>query len=199
MVQVHVPQGVGVRVPPWAPNPEREFVKTNSLFCFLRGRIRGQTKPEPLNMTFRPTLPLRRFPPYPACQAQSSHVEYRVLQAHVAELVDAHGSGPCAARCGGSSPSVGTKSGKGVRENELPFLFSARADSRPDQARAIEHDVPSHPAFTTLSAISCLPSPKLSRRISRSSSPRGGIGRRAWFRSMCRKVWGFESLRGHQA
>src|ERR1700712_3736126 len=28
--------------------------------------------------------------------------------------------------------------------------------------------------------------------------PRGGIGRRAWFRSMCRKVWGFESLRGHQ-
>src|SRR3954471_11553502 len=28
--------------------------------------------------------------------------------------------------------------------------------------------------------------------------PRGGIGRRAWFRSMCRQVWGFESLRGHQ-
>src|SRR5450830_697182 len=28
--------------------------------------------------------------------------------------------------------------------------------------------------------------------------PRGGIGRRAWFRSMCREVWGFESLRGHQ-
>src|SRR3954462_11477484 len=36
--------------------------------------------------------------------------------AHVAELVDAHGSGPCAARCGGSSPSVGTT---------LPELFSA--------------------------------------------------------------------------
>ena len=30
------------------------------------------------------------------------------ISAHVAELVDAHGSGPCAARCGGSSPSVGT-------------------------------------------------------------------------------------------
>ena len=28
--------------------------------------------------------------------------------------------------------------------------------------------------------------------------PRGGIGRRAWFRSMCLRVWGFESLRGHQ-
>ena len=28
--------------------------------------------------------------------------------AHVAELVDAHGSGPCAFGCGGSSPSVGT-------------------------------------------------------------------------------------------
>src|SRR5450830_1696296 len=27
--------------------------------------------------------------------------------------------------------------------------------------------------------------------------PRGGIGRRAWFRSMCLRVWGFESLRGH--
>src|SRR5450830_808934 len=27
--------------------------------------------------------------------------------------------------------------------------------------------------------------------------PRGGIGRRAWFRSMCLWVWGFESLRGH--
>ena len=33
----------------------------------------------------------------------------RVLRrAQVAELVDAHGSGPCAARCGGSSPFLGT-------------------------------------------------------------------------------------------
>ncbi len=32
---------------------------------------------------------------------------YRLAQ--VAELVDAHGSGPCAARCGGSSPLLGTK------------------------------------------------------------------------------------------
>ena len=31
--------------------------------------------------------------------------------AHVAELVDAHGSGPCAFGCGGSSPSVGTSNG----------------------------------------------------------------------------------------
>lgn len=30
-----------------------------------------------------------------------------------------------------------------------------------------------------------------------SKCPRGGIGRRAWFRSMCREVWGFKSLRGH--
>ena len=29
--------------------------------------------------------------------------------AQVAELVDAHGSGPCAARRGGSSPLLGTK------------------------------------------------------------------------------------------
>ena len=38
----------------------------------------------------------------------------------------------------------------------------------------------------------------LSDIIAPSLGPRGGIGRRAWFRSMCRKVWGFESLRGHQ-
>ncbi len=36
------------------------------------------------------------------------------LFAHVAELVDAHGSGPCAVRCGGSSPSVGTTTGYAV-------------------------------------------------------------------------------------
>ncbi len=36
---------------------------------------------------------------------------------------------------------------------------------------------------------------KLHRNLG--NCPRGGIGRRAWFRSMCRKVWGFESLRGH--
>src|SRR5450830_1431166 len=32
--------------------------------------------------------------------------------AHVAELVDAHGSGPCAFGCRGSSPFVGTTSNK---------------------------------------------------------------------------------------
>src|SRR5690606_1272789 len=32
----------------------------------------------------------------------------RPRRAQVAELVDAHGSGPCAARCGGSSPLLGT-------------------------------------------------------------------------------------------
>ena len=34
----------------------------------------------------------------------------------MAELVDAHGSGPCAARCGGSSPSVGTKQKRSVAQ-----------------------------------------------------------------------------------
>ena len=33
---------------------------------------------------------------------------YALVKAQVAELVDAHGSGPCAARCGGSSPLLGT-------------------------------------------------------------------------------------------
>jgi len=41
----------------------------------------------------------------------------------MAELVDAHGSGPCAARCGGSSPLLGTK--KTVKKGRIlrPFFF----------------------------------------------------------------------------
>ena len=35
----------------------------------------------------------------------------------MAELVDAHGSGPCAARCGGSNPSVGTITAKDKTES----------------------------------------------------------------------------------
>src|SRR5450830_315259 len=66
MVQVHVPQGVGVRVPPWAP----PGFSGSAVCCGL--------------------------------------IVISSISAHVAELVDAHGSGPCAARCGGSSPSVGT-------------------------------------------------------------------------------------------
>ena len=42
------------------------------------------------------------------------------------------------------------------------------------------------------------PRPYNSRCCMQYQCPRGGIGRRAWFRSMCREVWGFESLRGHQ-
>ncbi len=44
--------------------------------------------------------------------------------------------------------------------------------------------------------ISCPRGSKLC--VNSNQCPRGGIGRRAWFRSMCREVWGFESLRGHQ-
>jgi hypothetical protein len=36
-----------------------------------------------------------------------------------------------------------------------------------------------------------------SNLVSRSKWPRGGIGRHDWFRPSCRKVWGFESLRGY--
>ena len=89
--------------------------------------------------------------------------------AHVAELVDAHGSGPCAARCGGSSPSVGTIYWKQIR--------------RSMQDRRVG---------------SLCPRGRLSSNSS-NQCPRGGIGRRARFRSVCRKVWGFESLRGHQS
>src|SRR5450830_2152217 len=52
--------------------------------------------------------------------------------AHVAELVDAHGSGPCAARCGGSSPSVGTKNIKGrLMKVNRPFAFLGTASKAP--------------------------------------------------------------------
>lgn len=43
--------------------------------------------------------------------------------AHVAELVDAHGSGPCAARCGGSNPSVGTIAAKDKTESLENIVF----------------------------------------------------------------------------
>src|SRR5450830_1766052 len=92
--------------------------------------------------------------------------------AHVAELVDAHGSGPCAARCGGSSPSVGTIYWQ-VSAAVCSTLL--RRDRRSDCGVLISSVV-----------------------VQQYQCPRGGIGRRAWFRSMCRKVWGFESLRGHQ-
>ena len=47
--------------------------------------------------------------------------------AHVAELVDAHGSGPCAFGCGGSSPSVGT-----TTSNEL-LIVVVRSNSNTQQ------------------------------------------------------------------
>src|SRR5450830_1797867 len=35
MVQVHVPQGVGVRVPPWAPKHKRSVDESQPAFCVL--------------------------------------------------------------------------------------------------------------------------------------------------------------------
>ncbi len=34
--------------------------------------------------------------------------------------------------------------------------------------------------------------------MAQAEGPDGGIGRRAWFRSMCLRVWRFESSSGHQ-
>ena len=51
---------------------------------------------------------------YDACLGASESPKR--LFAHVAELVDAHGSGPCAVRCGGSSPSVGTTTQHAVKK-----------------------------------------------------------------------------------
>ena len=53
----------------------------------------------------------------------SKHSIMLASVAHVAELVDAHGSGPCAARCGGSSPSVGTKAFKSPLIRQRAFYM----------------------------------------------------------------------------
>src|SRR4030067_273001 len=45
----------------------------------------------------------------------------------MAELVDAHGSGPCAARCGGSSPLLGTSTKHGSRKRAIPFFVPRKA------------------------------------------------------------------------
>jgi hypothetical protein len=62
------------------------------------------------------------------------------LFAHVAELVDAHGSGPCAVRCGGSSPSVGTTTQHVVKKKPHTLtsvrLFSWPIHRRPAQTVA---------------------------------------------------------------
>src|SRR5450830_548058 len=50
MVQVHVPQGVGVRVPPWAPKHKRSIDENQSAFCVLEtaskapARLAGGTR-----------------------------------------------------------------------------------------------------------------------------------------------------------
>ena len=49
---------------------------------------------------------------------------YTSIHARMAELVDAHGSGPCAARCGGSSPLPGTKNRKASCNSKGLFLWS---------------------------------------------------------------------------
>ena len=46
--------------------------------------------------------------------------------AQVAELVDAHGSGPCAFGCGGSSPLLGTKESKS-QSTDWDFFMPFRA------------------------------------------------------------------------
>jgi hypothetical protein len=120
----------------------------------------------------------------------------RSNSAHVAELVDAHGSGPCAARCGGSSPSVGTtefrKNASFGRRFAFPGPFARRP---PAQARNLAFALDGMASSPYYACLCCRTAQQRQRR----QSPRGGIGRRAWFRSMCRKVWGFESLRGHHS
>src|SRR5512133_2940165 len=60
---------------------------------------------------------------YSSGSSRSLQQQAATSAAHVAELVDAHGSGPCAARCGGSSPSVGTKIKKAGCASNRPFSF----------------------------------------------------------------------------
>lgn len=51
----------------------------------------------------------------------------------MAELVDAHGSGPCAARCGGSNPSVGTKKSAELTRFRRVFYYLHPAKAMSDQ------------------------------------------------------------------
>src|SRR5471030_790104 len=79
----------------------------------------------------------------------------RSISAHVAELVDAHGSGPCAARCGGSSPSVGTKKFRKKASHQAEraqdralsrweaFFISASFHYALDGSAAMRHDAAS--------------------------------------------------------
>src|SRR5450830_740275 len=63
MVQVHVPQGVGVRVPPWAPKHKRLVDENQSAFAFW-----GHTSKAPARLAGgREGLPLQG-------QAGSRHV-----------------------------------------------------------------------------------------------------------------------------
>ena len=202
-------------------------------------------------------------------------------------MVDAHGSGPCAARCGGSSPLLGTIAiiqntqlnplfswvfcwpsafGNNIRYQRVGQCFVRTAASCSIDAikrystfparsapKAFINKSPSSATSQTQdleSGYACTDMPQLPGRralqphgqgdpigacraghnfalhplprsahvsirrfftemglapaqpeylvyTSPSLCPGGGIGRRAWFRSMCRKVWRFESSPGH--
>ena len=91
----------------------------------------------------------------------------RSISAHVAELVDAHGSGPCAARCGGSSPSVGTTEFRKKPPSGGFFVFQWRH-------RAADHF---RPAWRTRST-----RPKINIRVS--TLKQGGNVRDFHFRQL---------------
>ena len=135
MVQVHVPLGVGVRVPPWAPLPDSQKSRKLSRVCGF--------------FHFRPQRPTQ---PGGALKKQAvfsiSHRE------------------------------------TGFFRRKQPFLRKTAKCSLTE----------SPPALMILSVAA----EHAANSRKQQQCPRGGIGRRAWFRSMCLRVWGFESLRGHQ-
>lgn len=76
----------------------------------------------------------------------------------MAELVDAHGSGPCAARCGGSSPSVGTRHKRSIDENQSAFcvLGSTRKAPAHFAGRARTHVPPRGSLTTRQGLVQCM-------------------------------------------
>jgi hypothetical protein len=123
--------------------------------------------------------------------------------ARVAELVDAHGSGPCIARCGDSSSLPGTKntikghcfySGLFVFHC-FPLLSSGNQQVHRGRKRIC---AACFPTLCTFFADPGKNRPAPGYNVTLHTCPGGGIGRRARFRSVYRKMWRFEFSPGHQ-